>query len=673
MWIFRSEKKDQEAVLSNLANVLPNIKTPIQLSGLVATAVVFLLVRTAAPENVPAQVSGGLIGVCIIAFTLVFNFLHLFASRDRPKVILTMFVVFCVVVVVLVLITGYLVLSERRERASASQRTISEIVDKTTNRLKEQEEYLHRQLAAVADKKRREASTLTFTEWKSLSEAEASMSNQIQSIQVRLVRIEDTTTRAKALSDEIDRIAKQATSNDNEEIKDRANAARSALSTGDLSKSAELFSALKAEQSKKAANADFWLARISELQADFVQAEQKYGMAVNGDPQNPIYIESLANVQTTLGKLAGARQNFERLLQYYRGRSSEKAELVTTLSAVATVSRFQEENDVAERYFAEAYGIAKTLKGTDALALASVANDFAAFYVWTGDYPKALDLYDESLAVYQHSGEEKTFGYATTLNNLGYLQTVLGRFDAAGGSLKKAIEIEVQTVGSNNPIYGISTANLAILHAEWGDMHSAEIEYVSALDTIARTLGQQHGRYGRILGLYAELLTAEKAYEKADVAARKSEEILLSNFGTEHMFVALADIRLAELLTLQEKFKESAEYLKKVEAFVHTRESSNRLLAARLRRAMAVNSLNDNDPTEAESLLNDAIKAQQDMLGAQHPEVAKSLIAYGSVLMKKGDQASARAKYKVAWEIASARLLPQHPLLNQIRPLAGVL
>src|SRR5262249_4569146 len=155
---------------------------------------VILLIRIAAPGNVPAQISAGMIGICIIVFTLVFNFLHLFEAKDRPKVILTLFIVFSALVVLLVIITGYLLMREWENSARINKReaSLSAIVRTTLANLESREGILRKELDFLNERKRKGSNAFTFDEWKSILDEEANVSLQIQSIQGRREKIGQT-------------------------------------------------------------------------------------------------------------------------------------------------------------------------------------------------------------------------------------------------------------------------------------------------------------------------------------------------------------------------------------------------------------------------------------------------------------------------------------------------
>src|SRR5262249_5864394 len=152
---------------------------------------------------------------------------------------------------------------------------------------------------------------------------------------------------------------------------------------------------------------------------------------------------------------------------------------------------------------AEAYTIASGFKGVDRVAFAAVCNDFGALYVFdVEDYAKARALYDTALAVHRERKDSTAYGFYEVLNNLGFLQFLVADYKNAELLLKEAVALEVSTAGTNTPVFAITTSHLAEVHAMVGDFTVAAEEYRSALDTAKRVLGENHSRYGLILGSY---------------------------------------------------------------------------------------------------------------------------------------------------------------------------
>jgi tetratricopeptide (TPR) repeat protein len=647
-----------------LARTIPLIKTRVQLSALVGTVVALLVLRVTTPENVPAQVCAGMIGICVIAFTLVFNFLNLFEAKDRPRVILTMFVVFSLLVLALVVVTGYLILIEHARKSSEDEqlKALSAIVENVKSGLDAKEASLRSHLRDIGQKKKMEAAALTFTEWKALQDEEALTVSQLQTIEGRKAKVDDIKTQASAIVVEIGRISQDRPSEMSEGIKRQAMDAQAALASGDLTKAQELFQSLANKGTQQTAEAFFWLGRVSELKGEYTEARESYQRAVELDLGNTKYAQALASCEMALGNLSQARSYYERLTTLFRSNPADRTQLVICLSNAATASRFSGDNSTAARYYQEALDISQKFEGTDEVAHASVSNDFAAYYVSIGQYERANELYNISLQIYRRRDDKLSYGYADTLNNLGRLQMLLGRYGSAEAFLKEALDLERETVGTNAALYAISTANLADVYSEWGNTEEAELRFLSALGIVERILGKQHSRYGRILGLYAELLLSMKQLEKANQVASQSKDNLIENFGPDHPFVAEAFARLAEVFIEQSKIDDAVELVRQAENIAKKSADTNRLLLVRIVRDKGVIEDISGHAEPAESLFTNAIGAQEKMLGEFHPELAKTYLAYANHLIHAGNVAAARKFINKASVIASAAFLPEHPI-----------
>src|SRR5271168_4736999 len=89
--------------LTRLVDLLPKIKTRLQLSGLAIAVGAFVALRTIAPNAINAQISAGSIGVVFVIFGQVFSALKDFPAAQRAKLIITLFIVFCVFVISLII------------------------------------------------------------------------------------------------------------------------------------------------------------------------------------------------------------------------------------------------------------------------------------------------------------------------------------------------------------------------------------------------------------------------------------------------------------------------------------------------------------------------------------------------------------------------------------------
>lgn len=79
-----------------LSNVLPKLKTSIQLTGLVVGLAFALIANFSNPGDTTAMLTGGSVGISIIIFGQLFHFLKDFDRAARPLVFLVSFGMFCV-------------------------------------------------------------------------------------------------------------------------------------------------------------------------------------------------------------------------------------------------------------------------------------------------------------------------------------------------------------------------------------------------------------------------------------------------------------------------------------------------------------------------------------------------------------------------------------------------
>ena len=92
--------------LERLAQVLPKLKTKLQLTGLIALVGGVIATRAVRPSAVLAQISAGAIGVLFLIFGQVFSSLGQVRPDQRAQLIYRLFIIFVVFILALVLLTG---------------------------------------------------------------------------------------------------------------------------------------------------------------------------------------------------------------------------------------------------------------------------------------------------------------------------------------------------------------------------------------------------------------------------------------------------------------------------------------------------------------------------------------------------------------------------------------
>src|SRR5687768_613260 len=96
-------------------------------------------------------------------------------------------------------------------------------------------------------------------------------------------------------------------------------------------------------------------------------------------------------------------------------------------------------------------------------------------------YQEAEKLYLDALKRAEENGPEGP-RVATSLNNLGSLYNILGRYAAAEPLYQRALEIDRKISGSEHPASAITLTNLAVLYERMGKYALAESLQKQALD-----------------------------------------------------------------------------------------------------------------------------------------------------------------------------------------------
>jgi tetratricopeptide (TPR) repeat protein len=121
-------------------------------------------------------------------------------------------------------------------------------------------------------------------------------------------------------------------------------------------------------------------------------------------------------------------------------------------------------------------------------------NNIGIVHANKGDYDKALDYYDRSLAIDEELGDKS--GMGASLNNIGLVHADKGDYDKALDYNARSLKIR-EELGDKSGI-GNSLGNIGLVHANKGDYDKA-LDYYDRSLAIEEELGDKSGM-GRNLG-----------------------------------------------------------------------------------------------------------------------------------------------------------------------------
>jgi tetratricopeptide (TPR) repeat protein len=201
------------------------------------------------------------------------------------------------------------------------------------------------------------------------------------------------------------------------------------------------------------------------------------------------------------GELAYQSARWDEALQFFEDLLEE--ELVDklkgeVLNEAGLVYKDKGEWDKAIDYYQRSLAIDE--KVGDEHGMSAIFNNLGSVYQDKGEWDKALEYYQRSLEIDEKVGDEH--GMATTLNNLGLVYKAKGEWDKAIDYYQRSLEIK-EKVGDE---HGMSTTfnNLGLVYKAKGEWDKA-IDYYQRSLAIDEKVGDEHGMafsYNNIAMLY---------------------------------------------------------------------------------------------------------------------------------------------------------------------------
>lgn len=309
--------------------------------------------------------------------------------------------------------------------------------------------------------------------------------------------------------------------------------------------------------------------------------------------------------------------------------------------------------------FEQALAIQEQTLGKQHPDYALRVNNLAGLYEIMNRYDKALALYTQLLP--EQAGSNQQSAYAATLNNLAGLYDTMGQYDKALPPYEQALAIREQTLGKQHPDYGRSLRNLAGLYYHMGRYAQALPLYEQALLVMGQTVGKQDLSYTVTLNNLAILHEAMGHYEQARPLLEQVVMIDEQRVGKQHPDYAADLNNLAELFDTMGQYNRALPLLEEVLAVRgQTLGQHNPKYALSLNNlAMLYQAMGAYQ--KARPLIEQARQIFGEMLGKQHPNYMTCLNNLAELYDKMGEYDKALPLLNEVLLIRGQTLGKQHP------------
>ena len=265
--------------------------------------------------------------------------------------------------------------------------------------------------------------------------------------------------------------------------------------------------------------------------------------------------------------------------------------------------------------------------------------------------------------------------YAASAHSLmGQVLLQMGTFEEGKRHFELSLDLQLQLLGSENPLVASSYNNLAIVLGVQGDLKQAKEYHERALAIRQQTLGPQHpdvassyNNLATVLGDQGDLKQAKEYYERALVIKQQT-------LGPQHPDVASCYNNLGSVFRKQGDLKQAKEYIERALAIRQQTLEPQHPEVADSYNNLAIVLGDQGDLIKAKEYYERALAIRQQTLELQHPDVANSYNNLANVLHKQGDLKQAKEYHERGLAIGQQSLGPQHPdVATSYKNLATVL
>ncbi|MEP2667422.1 MAG: CHAT domain-containing tetratricopeptide repeat protein [Cyclobacteriaceae bacterium] len=248
------------------------------------------------------------------------------------------------------------------------------------------------------------------------------------------------------------------------------------------------------------------LDKLSES-AEKLTTDKDFASAVLSSHKGTLYLNEGRN-DLALEALQSAIDSFERS---GNNNSLEAAEAIATLGIVYNVTGKSQQ---AEEQLLKALSLRKEALPESHELIAATYNDLGLVYT-TLDTEKALDYYDQSLAIYQQLHEETHPKIAIANTNLGVIYRELEFYGDAVNSLETALDIWEKVYPQAHPSKAFVLSNLGQTYVKMGDTKAGEGYFDRALKMYEASYGKRHPDIASTLNAIGNLELSQRKYDEA--------------------------------------------------------------------------------------------------------------------------------------------------------------
>lgn len=313
----------------------------------------------------------------------------------------------------------------------------------------------------------------------------------------------------------------------------------------------------------------------------------------------------------------------------------------------------------AEPTFREALAVSETVPLRQNSTLPLIFNSMALLYQNLGRFAEAEAMWKQAEALTAKGDPNRTSSFLP-VNNLARLYFTWGKIDEGAEYTQKAVRIAKKAPRTLALCY--SDYNRGYLAFQRGQYGESEKAYKQGLEHCGSMFGKSHLYYSIVLTELAELYRKQSRYQDAGQALEEVLKIREATFAGDNPDITETRIQIGRVLCEEGKYAQAKEYIQRALKDSQTiLGDKDNFLIGKAKHCMGNIYRQYGRYQDSEDMLNEALAAQEKVLGPDHLDVATLKRDLALVSQDRGNFSEAETLLKESLNAVEARTGPDHP------------
>lgn len=358
----------------------------------------------------------------------------------------------------------------------------------------------------------------------------------------------------------------------------------------------------------------------------------------------------LGILEMNLEKFSDAETNLNRALAIdMKTEGAEGKDTATDLSNLGDLYRQEGNFPAAEKATQQALAIHEKVLGENNENAATDANNLALVYLRESKYAESEALYKKSIAIDENLGQAADA--ATALGGLGSLYDQLDKYADAEQAFNQALAANLQALGPQHPLIGLSLEHLAQAYTDEGKFTDAEQTYAKAMVSEEKATSPEQSTIALIEEDMGALYRDEGKYPQAESMLLQGLANRAKALGPNHPDVGAVLTDLGRLYEHEYRYSDSERAFRQA----LTIDLKSLGLQSLQTLATMVNLANfyaaHGQTSQAEQLFANAVPMYVKVLGESSKEVGDAFSDSGELMLKEKKLDGAAKMFNSAGQI----------------------